>query len=118
MADYFLVHDADRFDHELRPALAEAWRQRRFGPCLGLCRESLAAARDYAQRYHIHLDETVLAHVEQLSFDRTLWRTLAGELLLFTARDVPELPIPAGTLACLLSPDHLPARPADRAAFA
>jgi hypothetical protein len=118
MADYFLVHDPDLLDHQLRPALGRAWWQRRFDPCLELCRDFLPAARAYAQRYHIHLDETVLAHVEQLSFDRTLWRTLAGELLLFTARDVPELSIPAATLSCLLSPDQLPTRPADRAAFA
>jgi hypothetical protein len=118
MADYFLVHDPALLDGQLGPALGRAWRQRSFAPCVPLCRQWAPAAEDYARRYHVNLDETVLAHVEQLPFDRALWRTLVGELLLFTAREVPELPLPAATLSVLLSPGHRPERPDSRAAFA
>jgi hypothetical protein len=114
VAGYFLVHDPAVLDGLLRPALARAWRQRSFAACIGLCRD-LAAAQDYVRRYHINLNETVLAHVDELTFDTTLWRTLAGELLLFAAHEVPELPLPSATLICLLSPDHRPDCPGDPA---
>jgi hypothetical protein len=119
MADYFLVHDPDVLDGQLRPALARTWRLRSFAPCVDFCTSCTAAARDQAVRFHLPFDQTVLAHVaDGLPFDRTLWRTLAGELLLFAALDVPELPLPAATLSCLLSGDHAPQRPVDRALFA
>jgi hypothetical protein len=117
MADYFLVHDQAVLDGQLRPALAKAWRQRSFGPCTALCRASITAAREYASRYHIDLDETVLLHVAELPFDRALWRTLTGELLLFRAVELPDLPLPAATLSCLLSLDHSPDRPTSRRRF-
>jgi hypothetical protein len=117
MPDYFLVYDPAVLDGQIRPALGLAWRQRSFSPCAGLCRALTAAAREYARLYHINLDETVLAHVETLPFDRALWRTLAGELLLFGAWEVPELPVPAATLALLISSEQSPERPANRADY-
>ncbi len=92
MADYFLVHDRLIFEQRLRPALALAWRQRSFRPCLEVCRDWSAAARDYAKRYHVQPDGILLFQVERgLPFDRALWRTLAGELMLFGAFEVPEI---------------------------
>jgi hypothetical protein len=118
MADYFLVYDPAVLDGQLRPALALAWRQRCFDPCVPLCRAWASAAGQFANRFHINLDETVLTHVDRVPFDRVLWRTLAGELLLFAAHDIPDLPLPSATLSCLLSLDRRPDRPANRATFA
>src|SRR5216683_996054 len=105
MADYFLVHDHTVFEHRLRPALAAAWQQRNFAPCLAVCREWTAAARDYAGRYHVNPDGILLFQIEHgLTFDRGLWRTLAGELILFAACEVPEIPRHVDTLLHLLAP--------------
>jgi hypothetical protein len=108
MADYFLLHDTAAFEGQLRPALAEARRQRSFAPCRALCAALVGPARDYAQRYHLGDVEPLLAAVAQgqLPFDRTLWRALVGEVLLFGAAEVPELTANADTLCCLLAPEH------------
>jgi hypothetical protein len=99
MADYFLVHDRNILEQQLRPALAAAWRQRSFAPCLAVCREWKGAANDYARRYHVNPDGILLFEVEQaLTFDRGSWRSLAGELLLFGACEVPEIPRHVDTL--------------------
>jgi hypothetical protein len=119
MADYFLLHDPSLLDGRLRPALADAWRQRSFAACAPFCRDCLPLAAEYARRYHVSLDDTVLAHVAgPLPFDRLLWRTLAGELLLFTAVEIPELPLPHATLLALLAPDHAATLPPNRGSFA
>ncbi len=105
MADYFLVHDRTIFEQRLRPALAAAWQQRSFGPCLDVCRDWSPAARDYAERYHVQPDGILLLLVEKgLRFDRALWRTLAGELMLFAACEVPEIPRHVDSLLHLLAP--------------
>jgi hypothetical protein len=104
MADYFLVHDRIVLEQDLRPCLAAAWRQRNFAPCLALCREWAAAARDYAARYHVSDEDVLLLRVaDGLSFDRAFWRTLVGEFLLFAARDMPEFPTRLDTLCYLLA---------------
>jgi hypothetical protein len=51
-----------------------------------------------------------------LSFDRGTWRTLIGELLLFAADDIPEIPDIFATLALLLDP-MTPWATDDRQAF-
>jgi hypothetical protein len=105
MADYFLVHDRSVFEESLRPALAAAWQQRSFAPCLAVGRQWLAVAHDYVRRYHVQPAGIVLFQLEQgLLFDRNLWRTLAGELILFAAREVPEIPRHVDTLLSLLAP--------------
>jgi hypothetical protein len=113
MADYFLVHDRTVFEQHLRPALAAAWRQRSFAPCLALCRQWAPAARDYAARYHVPAEDVLLLHAaEGLPFDRAFWRSLVGEFLLFAARDIPEFPTRLDTLGYLLA-----GAPADRPAL-
>jgi hypothetical protein len=103
MADYFLVHDRTILEQHLRPALAAAWRQRSFAPCLTLCREWTPAARAYAARWHVPDEDVLLLRADGLTFDRAFWRALAGELLLFAARDIPELPTRLDTLGYLLA---------------
>ncbi len=105
MADYFLVLDAALFAEQIRPALAAAWRRRSFEPCRSVCSALLPAARAYAEHYHTGPDEPLLSRVlAGLSFDRTFWRSLVGELLLFGAAEIPEFQTCEETLLQLLAP--------------
>jgi hypothetical protein len=108
MADYFFVLDASEFEGRVRPSLADAWRLRRFDPARPLCVSMLSAAREYAGRYHTGSVEPILTRVAagDLSFDRTLWRALVGEILLFSAVEIPEFQVNAETLRCLLAPSR------------
>jgi hypothetical protein len=107
MADYFLLLDAAGFEGRVRPALAESWRRRSFVPCRELCQALLPAVSVYCERYHTGAVEPVLCRVATgLAFDRTIWRALVGEVLLFTAAQIPEFQVNADTLCCLLAPDH------------
>lgn len=106
MAEYFFLLDAALFENRIRPALAESWRCRSFEPCRSLCESLLPAARAYAERFHIS-DEPLLARVPAgMVFDRSIWRTLVGETLLFAAVEIPEFQVCAETLCCLLAPQH------------
>lgn len=98
---YFFLHDAARFHGSLRPALAGAWRERRFGPCRALCAELAREAAAFAARYHLPAEETLLARVAagSVPFERNFWRQLVGEALLYGAADVPEI-ITAADLLC------------------
>jgi hypothetical protein len=105
MADYFLVLNGDDFERNVRPALAASWRERSFGPCRDLCVRLLPSARAYAERYHTGSDEPLLAKVaDGLPFDRAYWRSLVGEVLLFSAVEIPEFQTCADTLCRLLAP--------------
>jgi hypothetical protein len=117
MADYFLVLDHFAFETRIRPALADAWRQRSFVPCHALCTSLVPAARTYAERYHTGDEVPLLVRVvEGLRFDRSFWRTLVGEILLFTAVEIPEIQTDATTLGWLTAPGRF--RPdASREAF-
>jgi hypothetical protein len=107
MADYFLALDADAFEGRARPALAESSRRRSFEPCRDLCAALLPAARAYAERYHTGADEPLLTRAARgLPFDRALWRALVGEVLLYSALEIPEFQVNADALCCLLAPQH------------
>lgn len=107
MADYFLVLDGADFEERIRPVLGTAWRLRSFEPCRDLCLALVPTARAYAERYHTGADEPLLQRVaEGLPFDRVLWRALVEEVLLFTAREIPEFQTCPETLCCLLAPEH------------
>ncbi len=104
MADYFLCLNAETFLTQIRPALAASWRLRSFEPCRSLCNQLLPAARAYTQSCHLGEEETLLARVvADLAFDRTRWRLLVGEVLLFAAVEIPEFPTNVETLCCLLA---------------
>src|SRR5262245_46046802 len=115
MADYFYLHDGAWFEDVARPALTDAWRGRDFTACRTLATSLLPAARDYRVRYHTSAVEPLLAAVVTgVPFDRALWRHLVGEVLLFGAKEIPELPTCAETLCCLLAPEQYAARAATR----
>jgi hypothetical protein len=108
MADYFLVLDALEFEQRSRPALADAWRLRHFEPVRALCTNLVPAAHAYAERYHTGASEPLLMRIAAgaVRFDRLLWRSLVGEVLLYSAVEIPEFQVNADTLTCLLAPQQ------------
>jgi len=105
LADYFLVLDADRFEQQMRPALAAAWRLRSFVPCQAFCSALLPRVAAFGARYHTGEGEPLTARVAAgLPFQRDFWRVLVGELLFYAAGDIPEIQTCPATLACLLGP--------------
>jgi hypothetical protein len=118
MADYYLILDASQFEGSIRPALAASWRQRSFGPCRALCANLVRSAQDYQERYHTGAGQPFLCQVtDGLPFDRTLWRSLVGEVLLFAAVEIPEFQVNAEALWCLLAPDSYRAGSSQREDF-
>lgn len=116
MADYFLVLDAETFEGRMRPALAECWKRRSFVPCQRLCATLVPSAHSYAERYHLGSDEPLLTRVaEGLPFDRSCWRHLVGEMLLFAALEIPEMQTCPDTLRCLLAAELPGAAAVERA---
>src|SRR5688572_22077406 len=90
---YFLVHDAAFFHDALTPALAASWRRRDFTPLAALAAELAPTFDAFAARFCLTADEQPLVRrAGSLPFDRHVWRHLAGELLLYAAADVPEVP--------------------------
>jgi hypothetical protein len=116
---YFLLHDATQFHRAVRPALAEAWRRRTFGPCRTLCAALAPAAAAFAERYHTGHDEPLLARVASgaVGFDRDLWRLVIGEVLLYGAASVPEILTAPDTLGCLLAAGEDESAPIRQAHF-
>jgi hypothetical protein len=101
---YFMLHDADFFHRQVCPALAESWRKRSFTPCRPLCAALLPAAAAFAERYHTGALEPLLARAGLgLPFERNIWRFLAGEILLYGAKSIPDIQTAPDTLACLLA---------------
>jgi hypothetical protein len=104
---YFLLLDADRFHQQIVPALAASRRQRSFAPCRNLCAELLPAVETFRQRYHLGSDESLVSQVlHGLPFDVDFWRSLVGEVLLYSAAEVPEFQTAPETLCCLLAPER------------
>lgn len=107
MGIYFLLHDATVFHRQLSPALAAAWRQHSFAPCRPLAELLLPPARQFGQRYHTAVEESVLFRLDpRQPFDRDIWRLLVGEALFYGAREIPEIETAPETLACLLAPER------------
>lgn len=98
MAKYFLIHEYDFFEENVRPALGKAWLRRSFGPCRALCERVLPLAEDYARRYCTGGDPVLASVVSGIAFDRTLWRALVGEVLLYAAVDIPQLQMDEDTI--------------------
>lgn len=107
MADYFLLLDAADFEGRIRPTLAAARRRRSFEPCRPLCAELAPAVRAYAERYHVGGHDSLASRVaDGLPFDRDRWRGLIGEVLLYTAAEIPEFQTCEDALCLLLAPEN------------
>jgi hypothetical protein len=112
---YFLLHDAERFQGQLSPLLAAAWRERSFAPC----RELHSLLRDEVREFHDSIgrsgDDTLLEKASAgLAFDRLLWRELVGEVLWFAAAELPDFQTEPDTLCCILAPERYRAGDAPR----
>jgi hypothetical protein len=103
MALYFLLLDEARFSGEIVPALAASWRERSFAPCRALCQSLHPTAAAFGKQYYLGSGESMLdAVLRGAAFDRVFWRALAGEILWFTAAEVPEVPTSLESLLPLL----------------
>jgi hypothetical protein len=104
---YFLLLDADRFHRQIVPALSGSRRQRSFVPCRDLCAEFLPAVEIFRQRYHLGPEDSLVSQaLNGLPFDVDIWRALVGEVLLYSAAEVPEFQTAPTTLCCLLAPER------------
>lgn len=102
---YFFLHDADHFEHTLRPALAACWRRREFGACRPLWQALGTRYQAWRDRGFLGPDQPLLQQAAGvLTFDRHVWRALVGEVLLCAAEEVPDVPTAPETLCWLLGP--------------
>jgi hypothetical protein len=105
MALYLLSLKARIFHEAIHPALSASWRQRSFEPCRSLCISLLPAVESFAQRYHTGAEEPLIVQVNPgLPFDRVFWRALVGEVLWYSADEIPEFQTAPETLGALLAP--------------
>jgi hypothetical protein len=92
MPAYYFLHDADFFANELTPVLAASWREQSLDPCRTLCRNLLPAVESFRSESWTSGQEPLVRLVaEGLRFDRLYWNQLAGEIILFGAREIPEV---------------------------
>jgi hypothetical protein len=104
---YFLLLDAGRFHRQIVPALADSRRQRSFEPSRDLCTELLPAVEIFRQRFHLGPEESLVSQaLHGLPFDVDIWRSLVGEVLLYSASEVPEFQTAPTTLCWLLAPER------------
>jgi hypothetical protein len=116
---YHLLLEASSFHDRIHPALAATWLRRSFEPCRPLCDALLPAARSFAERYRLGPDEPLLAQVARgLPFDRDFWRHLVGEVLWYSAAEIPEFESAPESLCCLLAPQRYGERTMVRERFA
>jgi hypothetical protein len=107
MSVYFFILDATRFHQEIVPALAASWRQRSFAPCRALCTALLPHVESFAARYGAGEGVSLLGEVGRgLRFRGDLWRHVIGEVLLYSAVEMPEVQTVPDTLCCLLAPER------------
>src|SRR5262249_3505345 len=77
------------------------------GPCRELAAALVPAAQHYASTFHVGEGQALVTHAARgLSFDRSIWRGLVSEILLFSSSEIPELQTCPETLTCLLAPNH------------
>jgi hypothetical protein len=104
MSLYFMLLDADWFVRRMRPALAVSWRLRSFEPCQALCSDLAPAVRAFTLNFHTGPEEPLLCKVARgLPFDRRFWHLLVGEILFYSASEIPEIQVAPDTLCCLLA---------------
>jgi hypothetical protein len=106
MAHYFLILNAELFHQRISPALTAGWFQRSFEPCRALCRSLQTTAQNFRDRYHAHIEPLTLKVEAGLPFDRNLWRLLVGEVLLFSAHELPLLRTAPATLELLVGEEQ------------
>jgi hypothetical protein len=100
---YFLLIDSQVYHLTLTPILGACLRKRSFQPCLELCADMLPAVGAFSNSFSQGQAESLIHQVSQgLPFDRSSWKALVGEMLLFAASEMPELPNIFATLKGIL----------------
>jgi hypothetical protein len=119
MAVYYMLFDADLFSRRLCPALAASWRRRSFEPCRTLCSDLVPAALALMKEFATSAEEPLICKAARdLAFDRDFWHLLVGELLFYSAAEIPEIQVAPETFCCLLSPESYRQDALPRARFA
>lgn len=99
----YLLLDFAWFSQTVQPALSESWRTHSFAPCRALCTQVLPAANAFLDRYGRADGPLLLEQVAAgLSFERTAWTVLVGEVLLF-ASELAGVDADPSTLCHLLA---------------
>jgi hypothetical protein len=107
MAVYFFILDAATFHEQIAPALAASWRERSFTPCRALCTALVPRVETFAARYGSGEGVSLLREVgRDLRFRRDLWRHLVGEVILYSAVELPDMQTALDTLCCVLAPER------------
>jgi hypothetical protein len=92
MSLYFMLHDRELFEGTMRPALAASRRTSSFLPCQQLCKLLVPTAEHFGREFHTAVENSILMKVVHgLAFDRSFWKLLVGEMLLFAATEIPEI---------------------------
>jgi hypothetical protein len=99
---FYLLPAADFHDH-IRPALTASWQQHSFAPCRGLCASLLSRVRSFRADCAMTDEEHLIGAVAcGASFDRISWKLVAGELLLYSATEIPILESSCDALSLLV----------------
>lgn len=105
---YFYLLDQVEFLEIIRPALSTSWQRRSFLPCREICQKLISRVTAFVPGHHLAGDEPLLLQVvHEINFDRRLWHHLVGEVLMYSAVEVPRIETAADTLCCLLAPDRI-----------
>ncbi len=116
---YFYLLEKTLFADEIKPALTASWQERSFAPARPLVKNLRPAAKAFGERYRLSAEEHLLIEVlEQVQFDRYLWRLLAGEIFLLAAAEVPEIQTAPESFCCLLAQDQYQAEYTPRERYA
>jgi len=87
------IHDSDQFRGLIAPQLAKSWRLQTLAPIVQLAAELEPKIRQISEQHRLTADEQPLLFSlsHHQSFDRKLWRHLAGECLLYAAIETPVI---------------------------
>jgi hypothetical protein len=100
---FFMAIEKEWFQNRLTPSLRACWLGRSFGPAVEICRELAEISRSFIQRGgEPPVPPLTLLVPDGLTFDRDRWRALTGELLLFSAAELPEIETPLESYSAVL----------------
>lgn len=95
--------ESEFFHRRIVPALGNCWKERSFEPGRELFRELEPRIAAFHAECHGITGKTLIEEVATgLAFDRLLWRTLVGEVLLIAAAEMPILELSPEALCVLL----------------
>jgi hypothetical protein len=106
MSLFLLALDGQRYHHFER-LLASSWRQRSLEGMRECCRDLLPDLAAFQDRYRIADEASFVSRIAttNVPFDRATWRALVGEILLYTAVEVPEFQTAPDTLLRIVAPE-------------